>query len=67
MIVKIQAPIASSVQYPKFLIYNESRSFIRDEHGHEKLFTGGEVKVYHEARLKGDRLIIKQRVKDQPW
>ena len=67
MIVKIQKPIVSSVSEPKFLIYNESRTFIREEHGHDKLFTGGEIKVYHKAQLKNDQLIIKQRVKDQLW
>lgn len=70
MIVKIQRPLASSAPNPPALVYNKDRSMtahmpITPDLAH--LFKGGELKVYHEAKIEGDKLMIGRRVQNPGW
>ena len=67
MIVKIQKPLVTNAKNPEYLVYNQSRTVQLQIPGLDELFTGGELRIYHKARLKGDQLIIKERVNDQLW
>jgi hypothetical protein len=70
VIVKIQRPLMSAEAQPKALVYNRGRSFEAQmpfTPKIEQLFSDGSLKVYHHAKLKGRKLLIGERVKDQDF
>lgn len=69
MIVKIQKPLESSEPNPPALVYNEDRSyetFVEFSEG-LRMTIGDRQKIYVEARLEGENLVLIREVRGHSW
>ncbi len=68
MIVKIQRPLASSMDAPPCLIYNEDRSVLLSKNIQDlDVFFGNKLKVYADVDINGSEINIKTLIQDQTW
>jgi hypothetical protein len=69
-IVKMQQPIATNNSVPHVLVYNKERTIMEQfEMSARQLrkLMGDDLRRYFQAHTENDKLIIDNRVEDQPW
>lgn len=69
MIVKLQLPLSSTTANPGVLAYDKSRKFMVEIPVSPELkeLFGPKVKIYCEAHVEKDKLVVDSKVADQSW
>lgn len=69
MIVKVQISTESSDDRKHMLIYNQNKSIVHQDELSETVsnLMGLRKKVYFNAELVGDEIVLKHEVDPQPW